>query len=98
MDFFGAQDAARRQTAWLVILFALAAIGLVIITSLLILFVFGLFGGTLSVSHLQEGGPLGRIDWATFAGIALVVALGVVALAAGILIEPPPPPPPAPEW
>ena len=75
MDFFGAQDAARRQTAWLVILFALAAIGLVVITSLFILFVFGLFGGTLSVSHLQEGGLLGRIDWATFAGIALVVAL-----------------------
>ena len=30
--------------------------------------------------------------------LALLVALGVVALAAGILIEPPPPPPPAPEW
>ena len=75
MDFFGAQDAARRQTAWLVILFALAAIGLVVITSLFILFVFGLFGGTLSVSHLQEGGLLGRIDWASFAGVALVVAL-----------------------
>ena len=30
--------------------------------------------------------------------IALLVALGVVALAAGVLIEPPPPPPPAPEW
>lgn len=75
MDFFGAQDAARRQTAWLVILFALAAIGLVVITSLFILFVFGLFGGTLSVSHLQEGGLLGRIDWAAFAGVALVVAL-----------------------
>ena len=75
MDFFGAQDAARRQTAWLVLLFALAAIGLVVITSLFILFVFGLFGGTLSVSHLQEGGLLGRIDWPAFAGIALVVAL-----------------------
>ena len=75
MDFFGAQDAARRQTAWLVILFALAAIGLVVITSLFILFVFGLFGGTLSVSHLQEGGLLGRIDLATFAVIAMVVAL-----------------------
>lgn len=75
MDFFGAQDAARRQTAWLVLLFALAAVGLVVITSLFILFVFGLFGGTLSVSHLQEGGFLGRIDWAAFAGIALVVAL-----------------------
>jgi len=75
MDFFGAQDAARRQTAWLVLLFALAAIGLVVITSLFIHFVFGLFGGTLSVSHLQEGGLLGRIDWPAFAGIALVVAL-----------------------
>ena len=75
MDFFGAQDAARRQTAWLVVLFALAAIGLVVITSLFILFVFGLFGGTLSVSHLQEGGLLGRIDRPAFAGIALVVAL-----------------------
>lgn len=30
--------------------------------------------------------------------IALLVALGVVALAAGVLIEPPPSPPPAPEW
>lgn len=75
MDFFGAQDAARRRTAWLIVLFALAAIGLVVITSLFILFVFGLFGGTLSVSHHQEGGLLGRIDWATFAGIALGVAL-----------------------
>lgn len=30
--------------------------------------------------------------------IALLAALGVVALVAGVLIEPPPPPPPAPEW
>jgi cytochrome b len=30
--------------------------------------------------------------------VALLIALGVVSLAAGVLIEPPPPPPPAPEW
>jgi len=37
------------------------------------------------------GGPLSFL-------LALLLAIGVVALAAGILIEPPPPPPPAPEW
>jgi hypothetical protein len=30
--------------------------------------------------------------------VALLIALGVVSLAAGVLIEPPPPSPPAPEW
>ncbi len=76
MDFFGAQDAARRRTAGLVVLFALAAAGLVTVTSLLLTLVLGL-SGTGPAADLE--GNLTAFDWLAFGAIAAVVALVVVA-------------------
>ncbi len=76
MDFFGAQDAARRRTAGLVVLFALAAAGLVTVTSLLLSLVLGL-SGTGPAANL-EGNPT-AFDWLAFGAIAAVVALVVAA-------------------
>ena len=41
MDFFQAQDTARRNTTSLILFFALAVLSLVIITNLLVMVLFG---------------------------------------------------------
>ncbi|MGR8953217.1 MAG: hypothetical protein ACU83V_12510 [Gammaproteobacteria bacterium] len=37
MDFFTAQDHARRNTGWLVLFFLLAVISLIVLTNLLVI-------------------------------------------------------------
>jgi len=71
MNFFEAQDKARRQTGWLVVLFLLAVAGLIIITNLLVLGVLaynqtGQF--VFSPSLLQQ-----QFAWDIFVGVAIVV-------------------------
>jgi Zn-dependent protease with chaperone function len=81
MDFFGAQDSARRRAGWLLLLFGLGATGLVILTSLLLMFVLGLFG---TVTAADPTGTLMAFDGRTFAGFAILVT---VVIAAGSLYK-----------
>ncbi len=72
MDFFTAQDDARRKTRWLVILFILAILSLVLLTNLLLM----LFMGFSSEQHLASGETpslLEQFSWQRFAGIGLGV-------------------------
>lgn len=81
MDFFGAQDVARRRAAWLLVLFALGATGLVVFTSLLLMFVLNLFG---NVTAADPMGTLMDFDGRAFVGLA---ALVTVVIAAGSLYK-----------
>lgn len=81
MDFFGAQDAARRRAGWLLLLFALGATGLVVFTSLLLMFILGLFG---NVTAADPMGTLMDFEGRAFAGFA---ALVTVVIAAGSLYK-----------
>ena len=81
MDFFGAQDAARRRSGWLLLLFVIGATGLVVFTSLLLMFVLGLFG---NVTADDPTGTLMHFDGPAFAGFA---ALVTIVIAAGSLYK-----------
>ncbi|NTV14895.1 MAG: M48 family metallopeptidase [Desulfobulbaceae bacterium] len=73
MDFFTAQDQARRNTGRLVLFFSLAVFFLVIMTNLLVMVFFGYF-------RSRGGGAAGPapFDWQLFC----YVGLGVVAVVA----------------
>ena len=51
MNFFEAQERARKRTGWLVVLFGLATVTLILITNLLLLGIFA-YGQTLSLIHI----------------------------------------------
>ena len=72
MNFFEAQERARRRTGWLVLLFALATATLIIITNLLLLGVFA-YGQTgqlvFSPVILRQ-----QFEWDVFIGVAIVVS------------------------
>ena len=73
MNFFEAQERARRHTGWLVLLFALAIAGLIIITNLLLL-------GILAYSQTGEFvfSPMilrQQFNWDIFIGVAIVVSV-----------------------
>lgn len=71
MNFFEAQEHARRQTGWLVLLFALAVAGLIVLTNLLLLGVmaFSQSGQFVFSPELL----LQQFQWDVFIGVALVV-------------------------
>jgi len=74
MNFFEAQDAARRSTAWLVLLFALAVIGLITLTNFLAMYL---------MSYLQTGMLVlvdGTMDAYLDSGIYAIVAVAVTVL------------------
>jgi Zn-dependent protease with chaperone function/uncharacterized tellurite resistance protein B-like protein len=73
MDFFAAQDQARRNTGRLVLFFALAVLSLVIMTNLLVMVFFG----------YSSPGSF-QFDWQVFFSIGAVV---VVVVAAGSLYK-----------
>ncbi|MEN8142878.1 MAG: M48 family metallopeptidase, partial [Thermodesulfobacteriota bacterium] len=87
MDFFSAQDQARRNTGRLVMFFTLAVISLVAMTNLLVMAVFGYLN--------QQADPaaplLAGIDWEVFGvisvGVIVVVGIGslykIMALSGG---------------
>ena len=77
MNFFEAQHQARRSTLWLVLLFALAVIGLILLTNLLVLLVLRYQQTGLMVTGASPAPLPMRGD--TFA----LVALGVTVLIAG---------------
>jgi Zn-dependent protease with chaperone function len=75
MNFFESQDRARKHTATLVILFALAVITLIVMTNLLVMVVFGL----ISSQQMHSGGALLQtMDWQKFALVS--AAVGTVVL------------------
>ncbi|UCE89884.1 MAG: M48 family metallopeptidase, partial [Pseudomonadota bacterium] len=77
MNFFEAQDSARRNTFWLELLFCAAVLGLIVLTNLLVL---GLL--TYSQTGTIQVDPealAGLFRWSTF----MLVALGVLVLVSG---------------
>ena len=52
MDFFSAQDDARRKTRWLVFLFVLAILSIVILTNLFIMLFAEYSTDYLSLIHI----------------------------------------------
>jgi Zn-dependent protease with chaperone function len=90
MNFFKSQDEARHNTGRLVVLFSLAVISLIVMTNLLVMFVFGYI-------KLEQTGSINtelwirEIDWQVFlvigAAVTITIALGslykILALAGG---------------
>jgi len=74
MDFFTAQDQARRNTGRLVLFFSLAVFFLVVMTNLLVMMFFGYFH---SRAGLVPGGA--TFDWQLFCYIGLAVVFVVVS-------------------
>jgi Zn-dependent protease with chaperone function len=78
MNFFAAQDSARRSTSILVILFILAVLGMVVLTNLLVI-------GVLSAEQLQSGSQSAtravaeNFSW----DLAIPVSIGVLLLVGG---------------
>jgi len=64
MDFFSAQDDARKKTKWLIFLFAVGLLALVILTNL-----FSLQQG---MSQLQS-----QFNWPRFLGVGAAVVMVV---------------------
>jgi len=73
MDFFTAQDQARRNTGRLVLFFSLAVLFLVVMTNLLVMMFFGYYHSL----HGSAAGPA-TFDWQLFC----IIGLGVVAVVA----------------
>ncbi len=77
MNFFEAQDRARRSTLWLVLLFGIAVVGLILLTNLLVLYVLAYQqSGPLATDY---GAALAQFRWDTL----VLVALAVIVLVAG---------------
>lgn len=77
MDFFTAQDHARRNTGWLVLFFLLAVVSLIVLTNLLVMLALGyLHAGAY---HPDAPSPF---DWRVFlyvgCGVLLVVTGGTL--------------------
>jgi Zn-dependent protease with chaperone function len=75
MNFFQAQDYARRNTSRLVFFFVLAVLSLIIMTNLLVMFVFGYFSAE-NQSSMEA--MLQQFDWETFGMIGLAVSAVIV--------------------
>lgn len=76
MNFFEAQDRARRRTLWLVLLFSLAVIGLILLTNLLVLLVLSFQQSGFLSSSTDPGHS--TLQWDHFIPVALLVG-GLVA-------------------
>jgi Zn-dependent protease with chaperone function/uncharacterized tellurite resistance protein B-like protein len=74
MDFFTAQDHARRNTGRLVFLFLLAVVSLIILTNLLVMTTLGYFNS----NSLKTGSPL-PFNWQLFCGTGGIVLLVVIS-------------------
>src|SRR5512140_3423506 len=72
LDFFAAQEGARRRTAWLVLCFALAVVAVTAIVYLAVL----LFAGHLHGAHPAPAGPLHRSFQLSGGGEAVAQLLG----------------------
>ena len=74
MDFFHAQDVARKNTTRLVLYFTLAIISLVILTNLLVMIVFGYIDSeVLTLETIIQ-----QFDWQVFWMISIVVVIVIL--------------------
>ena len=69
MDFFQHQQQARVSTRRLIVLFALAVVSLLIMTNLLVMFVFGFFNAEIE----RTSGSALMIEWQLVAAISAIV-------------------------
>lgn len=74
MNFFESQDHARKQSLWLVLFFALAVISLVVLTNLLVMFVFGF----IESQGLAIDTAMAQFDWQTFFSIGALVIVVIL--------------------
>jgi len=72
MNFFQSQDDARQNTKRLVFFFALAVIGLIVITNVLVMLLFGFLGNT--EEQLTLDAVSNQFDWRTFLTIGALVS------------------------
>src|SRR5690554_347470 len=70
MDFFGAQDHARRLSRRLVLLFILSVISLIVVTNLLVMFTLG----------VVEAEPQAGLQFGFDPVMAVVVSVGVIGV------------------
>lgn len=77
MNFFEAQDRARRRTLWLVLLFGIAVVGLILLTNLLVLYALAY----QQLGYLSTGtsSAFAQFRWDTF----ILVAVAVTILVSG---------------
>ena len=75
MNFFQAQDNARKNTSRLVIFFVLAVLSLIIITNLLVMLIFGYLGAD---NQMNMETTLQQFDWETFWMVGLAVSVVIV--------------------
>jgi Zn-dependent protease with chaperone function len=80
MNFFEAQDVARRKTVRLVVLFTLAVAGMIALTNLLVLWVMA-YKRTGHVAT-SVSGLSNHFQWDTLVGVA--IAVGVLVLAGSL--------------
>lgn len=89
MDFFTAQDSARRKTWQLVVLFGAAVLGLIVLTNLLVGAVIAWSGGYGQVASLEDAVTRVPMEhWAAISAGVLLVVCGAclfkyLALSAG---------------
>ena len=72
MDFFQSQDSARQNTKRLVFFFALAVIGLIVITNVLVMLLFGFLGNGEEQLTLEAASN--QFDWRMFLTIGALVS------------------------
>lgn len=71
MDFFQSQDTARQNTKRLVFFFTLAVIGLIVVTNLLVMLLFGFLGA--DEQGLTLNSVVAQFDWRIFLTIGALV-------------------------
>jgi len=76
MDFFQHQDTARRNTSRLVVFFALAVLGLIAITNLLVMVLFGFLEST--EQGLTLASIAAQFDWGVFLVISALVSMVIL--------------------
>ena len=78
MNFFAAQDRARKTTLWLVVFFLLAIASLVVMTNVVVLAAMGFF----KPEYLEASDYFAQFDWSMFAmvsaGVITVILIGTV--------------------
>jgi Zn-dependent protease with chaperone function len=77
VDFFAAQDQARRYSRWLVLWFLLAVIALIVITNLLVAVLVFLLSAGGAAYDRPVAGVLQALSWETFGFVCLGVAATV---------------------
>ena len=87
MNFYRAQDDARKQTSWLVALFVLAVLALVVLTNLVVA-IFVWYSDPSSIlsaqPHVDQSQGLGKV-WAIVTGLGWAKTLWISGLVCGVI-------------